>query len=181
MNRRDCFALPLILAGCGGSDMEYEIQPSPSLRTSKSIFPGVSVGVWTPVLTFNTPGDLSVSYNAAERKGYVFRFGELIFVFFQITTTAFTHTTASGQLQITGLPFTPSGSRGLSNGNCSWRGITKAGYTDITPLINPDDPFFVLIASGSGQVVSQVVAADMPSGGTVELSGGLIYQSISNV
>ena len=49
MNRRECFVLPLILAGCGG-DVEYTIQPSPTRAGNQlhSDVPGYAKFTWTP-------------------------------------------------------------------------------------------------------------------------------------
>lgn len=74
-------------------------------------------GTWTPTLTFETPGDVSVSYTT--RLGTYTKVGRLVTVSVAIVTSAFTHTTAANQLQISGLPFTAA-----SNG---WYGTTTSG------------------------------------------------------
>lgn len=61
-------------------------------------------GTWTPTLTFATPGNLSVAYTT--QSGQYTKIGRRVSVEAVIITSTFTHTTASGQLQITGLPFT---------------------------------------------------------------------------
>ncbi len=53
---------------------------------------------YTPVLTFATNGNLSVSYST--QTGNYTRIGPLVFVSISIVTSAFTHTTASGNFQV---------------------------------------------------------------------------------
>ena len=181
MKRREFCVLPLMLAGCGGNDMaEFLIQPSPFLRTSKNVFPAGVEGNWTPGITFATPGNLSVSFaGGGSQEGRYFRIGSLIFCFFVIATTSFTHTNASGALQITGLPFKArtdvGGTFAFSSGNSDWRGITKAGYTDIQTRVIAGETFFHLILSGSGQSRVSVSATDTPSGGDLGFIGMISY------
>lgn len=61
-------------------------------------------GTWTPSVSFETPGDLSVSYTSARLGAYT-RVGRKVTVTCTFVTSSFTHTTASGHLLITGLPF----------------------------------------------------------------------------
>lgn len=59
-------------------------------------------GVWTPEMTFATPGDLSVAY--ASQDGSYNIEGRMFHFTWRINCTP-THTTASGPVRITGLPF----------------------------------------------------------------------------
>lgn len=70
------------------------------LRPLTNLDPGY--GTFTPTLHFNTPGTSSFSY--AEQRGVYTRMGPKVDLFIRL---AFTPTlgTASGSLQITGLPF----------------------------------------------------------------------------
>lgn len=130
-------------------------------------------GTWTPVLTFATPGDLSVAYIFQE--GTYTKKGREVTVHFVIITSTFTHTTASGGLRITGLPFTAgTGVTGWA-GSCQVQGITKAGYTQFTPEASSSGTFITVRGSGSGQSLSSVVTADMPTAGTVILRGVIVY------
>lgn len=127
-------------------------------------------GTWTPVLTFATPGDLSVTYS--QQTGTWTRIGNRIFLDFNIVTSAFTHTTASGAVRVSGLPFTV----GLGSiGSLHWAGITKAGYTDMSALGAGGFTLIVIQASGSGQPPAAIAVGDMPTGGAVTLRGGLMY------
>jgi hypothetical protein len=136
---------------------------------------GDVTGSWTPVLTFVTPGDLSVTYST--QVGSYTKIGRIVHLTFQIVTSAFTHTTASGNLNITGIPFASSNTTSVTHqGALVWQGITKASYTDIAPRLVSNSSTIDLMASGSGQAASNVAAADMPTGGTVSLSASLTYR-----
>lgn len=129
-------------------------------------------GTWTPTLTFATPGDLSVAYST--RVGNYTKIGRLVTIVISITTSTFTHTTASGALSITGLPFT-SFAGDTCRGSCLWQGITKANYTDVALIVTAGSAAMSASISGSGQTAQQITAADMPTGGTVRFSGTLFY------
>lgn len=63
-------------------------------------------GTWTPTLTFVTAGNLVVAYTT--RIGTYTKIGDLVNLMVDVFTSTFTHTTASGFLQITGVPFSPT-------------------------------------------------------------------------
>ena len=132
----------------------------------------MTVGTWTPAITFSTPGNLNVVYSLQE--GNHVQIGSLLTATFGLSTTTFTHSTAAGNLQITGLPFpnvNPTGTRG---GALTWSGITKAGYTQIALTITSSS-LMQLTASGSGLSTSNVGTADAPSGGNLDLRGTVSY------
>jgi hypothetical protein len=120
------------------------------------------------VLTFATAGDLSVTYSA--QAGVYVKLGRLVLVIFDISTSAFTHTTAAENLQITGNTFANGAGVQLA-GAMTWQGITKAGYSQVSPIVESTSSTILAIASGSGVAGSNVVAADMPTGGTPALRG----------
>lgn len=129
----------------------------------------VTSGTFTPAITFATPGDLAVTYSS--QLGVWTRIGRLTHVSIIIQTSAFTFTTASGNLQITGNPFTSEVS---SRGTCEWAGITKASYTQVVSRLlgasGSATATFNLGASGSGQPIANITAADMPTGGSVRIN-----------
>ena len=131
-------------------------------------------GTWTPVLTFATPGNLSVAY--LQQVATYTKIGRAVTVSFTIRTSTFTHTTASGAVQVTGLPFTSATVTDLSfYGGSGWRGITKTNYTDISAEVGSNSNIVGVIASGSGQVWTDVTTADMPTSGTVILRFTITY------
>lgn len=132
-------------------------------------------GTWTPVLTFATPGNFSVTYSLQDAS-YT-KIGNRVCINFIVSTSAFTFTTASGNILITGLPFASSN----ASANARWyapvlyNGVTKAGYGSVIGALVPNTSQLQFLASGSGVTVSNVVAADTPTGGSVILAGELTY------
>jgi hypothetical protein len=131
---------------------------------------------FTPVATFATAGDLSVVYAANGQLGEIVILGKTAKASFRLVLTTFMHSTASGNLRITGLPYTSRNSVIAYEGSVRWQGITKASYTDVIAKVEPNVAYIDFEASGSGQARSAVTAADMPSGGTVELIGTVTYE-----
>lgn len=137
---------------------------------------GFTTGVWTPTLSFQTPGNLSVAYSA--QVGSYLRLGSVVWATYRILTSTFTHTTALNALEIGGLPFAAStpASGGEHPANAlEWQGITKANFTDVVARATSGASSARLFASGSAQSTGNVLAADMPTGGTVRLLGALMY------
>lgn len=137
-----------------------------------------SEGTWTPVLTFATPGDLSVAYAANSQVGTYIKIGKLVIAAFNIATSTFTHTTASGALQVSGLPFASknvAGDRHIAA--CWWSGITKASYTSIVADLSVGTTTMGFVASGSGVGSGAVAVADVPTGGTVILRAVVVYHA----
>lgn len=128
-------------------------------------------GTWTPVITFSTPGDLNVAY--ATQQGLYTKIGRQVTLQFALATSAFTHTTAAGSLQITGVPFTSS--NGTYIGAMYFQGVTKATYTQVSTLYVAATAFLTLFASGSGVAAASVTATDMPTGGGVSFVGTITY------
>lgn len=135
-------------------------------------------GTWTPAITFTTPGNLVITYST--QTGAYTKIGNLVQISLRITTVTFTHTTASGTMLITGLPFTPAGVdavaiskiNGLFNAggagfdmamahvtsspsNCIIMSLWDAaggGYGDMSPANHPTGNVTVLEMSGSYRV-----------------------------
>ena len=130
---------------------------------------------WTPDLSFATAGDLSVTYST--QQGSYTKAGRLIFADFNLITSAFTHTTASGNARINGLPFAASADTGYAAaGSVVWAGITKANYTQVVPFVFASASRMSLVGSGSGQSAAILTASDFPTGGTVQLRGSIVYR-----
>ena len=133
-------------------------------------------GTWTPALTFATPGDVAVAYTT-QVGGYT-KIGNMVTASFNIVTSSFTHTTASGNATITGLPFTSNSTSGrLYRGPLDFQGITKLTYTNFVTALANSATSFVLVGGGTGVGRSLVTAADMPTGGSVILTGSLTYHT----
>lgn len=134
-------------------------------------------GLWTPVITLATPGDLAKTM--ATQIGEWYLKDGIATLHFSLSTTAFSWvwTTGSGGFQITGSPFTAKTSAGMRwNGSFGqFQGITKASYTQFMPGINSGANFFTVVGNGSAQATGPVVAADVPTAGTVVLGGSVSF------
>lgn len=131
-------------------------------------------GTFTPTITFTTPGDLSVTY--AIQHGKYTKIGRKVFITLGVATSAFTHSTASGSVQLPGLPFTSNNtSNDINMGSTQWAGITKASYTDVILRNTPNTAYIDVVACGSGVSAAAIAAADMPSGGAVNFRTTLSY------
>lgn len=130
-------------------------------------------GTWTPEVTFDTPGDLNVAYTT--QIGNYTRIGNSIRATFNITTSTFTHSTASGNLRVAGLPEAASGTATVT-GALLWGGITKASYTQIVARVASGDDYVRFTGSGSGVAASNIAVADTTSGGTLRLEATVFYR-----
>lgn len=119
---------------------------------------------FTPQVTFATPGDMSVTYTQQVGQGY--RIGKL--VYFQISLTfAVTHTTASGEFRITGLPFpaVSGGSRYNAmlvpsiNTQFTW----PASVTSIFARLPESDSTLRLLGQGSSVGTTIFTSVNVPS------------------
>lgn len=132
---------------------------------------------WTPVLTFATAGNLSVTYST--QWGELLRLPNNVGVAnFRIVTSAFTHTTASGNLQVTGLTVTSASDNtsAVWDGPAVWSGVTKANYTNVVASLAQGSSTILFSASGSGQAATNLTASDLPTGGSVVLRGSIIFR-----
>ena len=129
---------------------------------------------FSPTITFAVPGDLAVTYST--RSGRSMQKGNLCTATFNLVTSSFTFTTASGNLLITGFPVTSSTAVSPAIGAVVFSGITKATYTSVVCRKETANTQLNFQASGSGVVVSNVVAADTPSAGSITLIGTVTYE-----
>jgi hypothetical protein len=144
------------------------------ITSSSQLLNWYEEGLWTPVITFLTPGNLAITYNANVQKGTYTRIGNKVYLNFNVNTTSFTFTTASGALQVTGIPFTPRAlTQSASFGSLQFGGITTVGYTQIAPRILNN--YIDFIASGSGLAAVLITATETPSGGSLSLRGSITY------
>lgn len=135
---------------------------------------GYAEGTWAPAVTFATPGNLSVAY--ATQKGFYCKVGNFVSATGIVVTSTFTHTTASGILQVTGLPKTSKNVTGYAAFTVAeFAGITKAGYTQVTASVGANSTTVLFAAQGSGVSDSSVTKNDTPSGGTLVLGFTLNY------
>lgn len=140
-------------------------------------YSGFVMNTETPELTFPTVGNLAVTYS--DQVLFWERDGAFITVTFRVTTSSWTHDgSPSGALRLTGLPVAAENTADMFwIGSCQFQGITKAGYTQIVPRISLNQNYIEFPASGSGQTISSVSDADMPTGGSVSIIGTIRYRA----
>src|SRR3990167_2315406 len=112
---------------------EFTLYPSP-LRTPSGVAYNDVRGLWTPIFTFGTPGDLTIVYGT--QAGFYLRIYDYVFAWFNVYMTTFTHSTASSTAKITGLPYQSLYQKldvASSGGSCIFDGITATNYTQLTP------------------------------------------------
>lgn len=164
-----------------GSTSPTMVTPVLGVSTATSIdFGGgalnsyVPLTSWTPVFTFATPGDLSVSYT--NQKGFYVRIGGIVVLEFQIQCIP-TFITSSGDVSITGLPITSnstsgSGCRGIADNDNL---VYPAGATMISGIIASNSNSIGFAACGSTIVDVRLSTANIISGSTIALSGSITY------
>lgn len=135
--------------------------------------PSYEEGTWTPALTFATPGNLNVAYTT--QLGRYKKIGNMVVCSFSLQTSTFTYTSASGTLQITGLPFTHANNSLPGVAAVEFAGITKASYTQYTAQVANNNTLMFLNAHGSGQAQASIASTDTASGTQVFLRGTITY------
>lgn len=129
--------------------------------------PPISTGLWTPGITFDTPGDLAVAYSA--QLGFWYRIGQLVFLHGGFTTSSFVWTTAAGTMRLTGLPFPVAVKTIDFNGPVILSGYTRAASEWLTARFLNGASTGYIQSSQSGGAIASLVAADFPSAGSVAL------------
>jgi hypothetical protein len=135
----------------------------------------VALTAWTPTLSFATAGDLSVAY--VTQTGFYLRIGNLVLYSFALTATP-TYTTASGSVQIGGLPFTTASSVNYLGSMFFFSTPTwPAGRTSIALYGPLSSAFLQIIASGSAVSDSLFTTTQFPT--TVQQNfGGTILVTV---
>jgi hypothetical protein len=140
-----------------------------ALRANQSVsVSAFEEGTWEPTFTFATPGDLNVVYSNL-REGRYWRIGSLVFIDLQLVNFTPTFTTASGFMQVSGLPF-QSAAFGTQNlaGQLSSTGSTwPTGRTSLQAFISASTTFVRLVADGSGQTFGVFQASNFTSGSQI--------------
>ncbi len=150
MNRRDCFALPLILAGCGG-EMEYEIQNSPTRVESliHSDVPGYANGNWTPTLGGTATYTVQV--------GRYTKIGTRVFFNFELVVNVI----GTGQVgSVLGLPFK---SKPLGSGHSCSCGV----FSNLTTSV-------VFLTGAIGEDSSTITLNSLTAASTQTLNNSIL-------
>lgn len=155
-----------------GTITKIQFPASQSASSDANALDDYEEGNWTPVIAFATAGDSNIAHSS--QVGRYTKIGRLVVVSFTAVTSTFTHSTASGNLQVTGLPFTCTSAIDIY-GSGIFQGITKASYTQIIPRAASNGTVITFHASGSGQSLATITASDTPTGGSMILQGTIAY------
>lgn len=133
-------------------------------------------GSWTPLLSFDTPGDLNVVYSF--NTGTYTKIGNVVHAFASIATTTFTHTTASGRFRVNGLPFAISGTQDFPAvfsraDGIVWTATTEQVSAHVLPASSTAIGFYEMLASGSGQ--TEITASQLSSGVNKQIRISITY------
>lgn len=130
-------------------------------------------GTWTPTITFATPGNLSVAYTT--QSGTYTKIGRTVSINLLLVTSSFTHTTASGQFTINGLPFA------LVAGACynpAFRQGTIAAATDLeVTIFQVNSTTLIETQCGIGITAAQVTPAQAITGAQQIIGFSVCYQA----
>ncbi len=164
----------LDISGASGGQIKFPATQNPS--ADANTLDDYEEGTWTVGLSFATPGNLSLGAYS-ERTGTYTKQGDSVRLFCD-AQVVMTFTTASGNLEASGLPFVGANVSGLTQpGSFLFSNITKAGYTQFSPTISANDGTMRFQASGSGSALAQVVAADISSGAATTVRATVVYQT----
>lgn len=132
---------------------------------------------WTPTPRFATPGDSVFTPSVAVGMGYKVR-NEVRMDFNWVGTV--THTTAAGNLQLTGSPYALLN---VSNYEVSeaieFSGITKAAVGTVVARVSAGSPTMNFDYCGTGIAANSVTFAEVPTGGTLVLRGTVNFRANS--
>ncbi len=128
---------------------------------------------FTPALAFATVG--SSTWATTTAVGFYSRLLDRV-IFHGFYQGVPTNGTAAGNLTLTGLPVTSNATANSSSiVTVVAQGWTKAGYTAVGGQINASSTIMVFPATGSAQAISNLVVADIPTGGTVIVRFNGVY------
>tara|TARA_R110000824_G_scaffold100224_2_gene238365 strand:+ start:1820 stop:3574 length:1755 start_codon:yes stop_codon:yes gene_type:complete len=133
-------------------------------------------GDWTPVVAFATAGNQNIAYT--HTYGTYTKIGRLVTLQFDVETSTFIHSTASGALRINNLPYIPRAMDGQVYrpvGTTSVANIT--GFTDLNCVGNESSSVMNFIKGQTSATAGLIQASDCPSGNDLILHGAIQYET----
>jgi hypothetical protein len=124
---------------------------------------------FTPIMSFDTPGDLSVSYT--EQIGWIKRDGPMVEFYLSVIATP-TYTTASGNLYVGALPLLPGQNMRLPLAEWANIDLNSTRYA-LSGAIVSGSPNIRMVQSGDNTALNFVTASNTPTGVavTIRISG----------
>jgi hypothetical protein len=133
-------------------------------------------GTWTPTLAYATPGTSSWAFSV-QVGDYRFIGADLCVCWFRVTGVP-TNGTGAGNLTVGGFPFTTTSTANLTMNVASMMGgYAKAGFTWVAVSMSLGATTAVCNSSGTGQAITNLAVADIPTGGTVQIRGAIVYET----
>jgi hypothetical protein len=162
--------VPRLLDISGASAGQIQFPASQNASAGANVLDDYEEGTWTPGITYSTPGNVSVVYS--QLVGTYSKIGRAVYAHFQIVTSTFTHTTASGNFSLTGLPFTPSSSINFA-GSVEFSGMTMVGGSTTATLRGQAGSTVMLLIGTPG--ASGFGSGQHTSGTNVAMIGSIHY------
>lgn len=134
-----------------------------------------AVGTWTPTFVVTTPGNLNIVYGT--RVGHYVRIGPLVYLAFKLVTTTFTHTTASGNVWISGAPSYYATAGSLASFNSAYVNYTSAGMTQASFNVIGYGNQISVYTSSAASSTSAIFMTHLPSGTNLTWGGSILYQT----
>lgn len=141
-----------LVIGTAGKGIDFSINPSAPGMTTE-LLNDYEEGTFTPVLTYSTPGTVAITYVAGSQKGYYTKVGNLVTIVIDLRINTFSKGTASGFVQVTGLPFAAKNTGGFGRAFVTIA-VNAANFTGIPlAVVNSADTSMTLlqVSSGGGQ------------------------------
>ncbi len=131
-------------------------------------------GTWTPVLTCATPGDLAITY--AKQVGHWERIQKRIYWEVYVSTSAYTFTTASGGIKITGLPTAMKNQTDLyALAIAEYQGIKTGSLPMVLLRTGFNSSDIILVGSGVGLSTTTINMSDTTTGTNLLFIGSGSY------
>ncbi|MEK9895756.1 MAG: hypothetical protein VW518_04930, partial [Burkholderiaceae bacterium] len=136
------FAGNIVMAA--GKGIDFSANANASGMTSE-LLDDYEEGTWTPTLYYQTAGTSSFTFS--NRTGTYTKIGRLVTVVFQIALSAFSKGTASGELRISGLPFSAASTPAHNVGAVMGYGTPWTAGT--APLVSQSADYIRLLVTVS--------------------------------
>jgi hypothetical protein len=157
-----------VVIGTSGKGIDFSATPGTG---TSELLADYEEGDWTPVFSFGTPGNLNIVYSS--QVGKYTRIGRTVHVEMTMATTTFTHTTATGNASISGLPFTIGGTDTTTlTGACG--GYVNATYPILGMQFFPTVATIFLVRGGPGAGAAATFL-DFPSSGNLYITFQATY------
>ncbi len=128
--------------------------------------------VWTPTITGSSVNPTSITYSA--QNGTYTRIGNVIVLWCNVTVSALTFGSASGNFQVSGLPFAANSAAPSAQGTIAWDNIDIGTAVQLTPFILNNTQVIRFDQSTDTGARTQLVIGGLQSNTSIDLT--IIYR-----